>query len=179
MRDHREAAQPKEVGAAVGLGVEAAAKAASGRPDEQSAHAAAAARDDFLAEGIEHGRDRPLRQLEHHVPGEAVADDDVRGAEQEVAALRVAAEVQPVCGGQQLVSLERELVPLLGLLADREQAHLGPGHVEHLLGEDGPHVGELEQVLGAGIRVRPGVDEHRRTMLRRDHDRDRRPRDTG
>ena len=56
---------------------------------------------DVLAESVEHRLDRPFRQLQHHVPGEAVADDDIGGAEQEVTALRVAAEVEPLCRGQQ------------------------------------------------------------------------------
>ena len=55
---------------------------------------------------------------------------------------------------QQLVRLERQLVPLLRLLADREQAHLGRGDAEDLLGEDGAHVRELEQMLGTRVGVR-------------------------
>src|SRR5581483_10664074 len=71
--------------------------------------------------------------------------------------------------------LERELVALLGLLADRQQPHLGARQAEDLLGEDRAHVAELEQVLGARVRVRAAVEEHRRTVPRRDRDRDRRP----
>jgi hypothetical protein len=76
---------------------------------------------------------------------------------------------------EQGVSLERELVSLLGLFADREQPHLGIRDLEHFLGEDGAHLRELEQVLGPGIRVRAGVDEHRRAVPGRNDDGDRRP----
>ena len=38
--------------------------------------------------------------------------------------------------------------------------------LEDLLGEDGAHVAELEEVLGAGIGVGAGVDQHRRRRLR-------------
>ncbi len=74
--------------------------------------------------------------------------------------------------------LERQLVPLLRLLADREQPHLRVGDAEHLLGEDGAHRRELEQVLGPRVGVRSAVEEHRRA-LRRDRNRDRGPKDAG
>ena len=77
--------------------------------------------------------------------------------------------------GEQRVRLERQLVPLLGLLADREQPHLGIGSSEDLLGEDRAHVRELEQVLGSRVGVGAGVEQHRRAALRRDRDGDRRP----
>ena len=68
--------------------------------------------------------------------------------------------------------VERELVPLLRLLADREQAHAGPVDVEHLLREDRAHVAELEQVLGACLRVGARVDEDGGAVPGGDHDRD-------
>ena len=64
-----------------------------------------------------------LEQLQRDVAGEAVGDDDVGRAAQQVAALGVAGEVEPGRVAQQRVRLERQLVALLGLLADREQAH--------------------------------------------------------
>ena len=100
MRDHREPAQPEQIRAAVRVGIEALPEPAGGRPDEEAADPAAAARGDLLAQGVEDGRDRSLRQLESDVAGEAVADDDVCGAAEEVAALRVAAEVEPVRVGE-------------------------------------------------------------------------------
>ena len=76
---------------------------------------------------------------------------------------------------EELVRLERQLVALLVLLADRHQPDLRPLDAEDLLGEDRAHVRELEQVLGAGVRVRARVDEHARAALRRDDDGDPRP----
>ena len=77
-----------------------------------------------------------------------------------VAALGVALEAE-LARREQRVRLERQLVPLLRLLADREQAHVGPLDVEDLLGEDRAHVRELEQVLGPRVGVRAGVDAGR------------------
>ncbi len=70
------------------------------------------------------------------------------------------------------MGVERQLVPLLGLLADREQAHPGPLDAEHLLGEDRAHVTELEQMLGSGLGVGAGIDQDGRPVLGGDHDRD-------
>ena len=75
--------------------------------------------------------------------------------------------------------LERELVALLRLLADREQAHLGPFDVEDLVGEDRAHVRELEQVLRPRVRVRAGVEQDGRPLLRRDRHGDRGPHHAG
>ena len=68
--------------------------------------------------------------------------------------------------------LERQLVPLLGLLADREQPDGRLADLEQLLREHDAHVRELDEVLGARVGVRAGVDQDRRAAARRDHDRD-------
>ena len=80
-----------------------------------------------------------------------------------------------VARGEQAVRLLRRLVSLPGLLADREQADLGPRDLEDLLREDRPHRRELEQVLRLRFRVRARVDQHRRPAHGRDDDGDRRP----
>ena len=90
MRDHGEAAQPEQVRAAVGVGVEPGAETPRGRPDERAAELAGGGRGDLLAERVEQLLDRPLEQLQRDVAGEAVGDDDVGRAAQEVAALGVA-----------------------------------------------------------------------------------------
>ena len=115
------------------------------------------------------------------LPVKPSRDDDVDGALEQLAALDVARRSGGrVLGREQLVRLERELVALLRLLADREQPHLGLVDVEDLLGEDGAHVRELEQVLGARVGVRAAVEQHRRRRAeRRDRDRDRGPEDAG
>ena len=95
---------------------------------------------------------------------------------EEVAALDVSGEVQ-LAAAQELVRLDRELVALGRLLADREQAHLRVIAIEQLLGEDRAHVAELEQVLRPGIGARPGVDEHGGAAAGGDDGSDRGPED--
>ena len=75
--------------------------------------------------------------------------------------------------------IERELVALLGFLADGEEAHPRSRDREHLFREDRSHRGELEQVLGAAVGVRARVDQDRRPLPRRDRHRDRRPAHAG
>ena len=75
----------------------------------------------------------------------------------------------------QRVRLLRRLVPLRRLLADGEQADLGPCDLEDLLREDRAHRRELEQMLRLRLRVRARVDQHRRPAHGRDDDSDRRP----
>ena len=66
------------------------------------------------------------------------------------------------------VRLADQLVPLLGLLADREQGDGRVAEPDDLLGEDAAHVGELEEVLRPGVGVRARVDQDRRAAERRD-----------
>ena len=126
MRDHDEPAQAEEVGAAVRVGIETRAQPPRSGADEEPAEGSGRAGRDLLAQRVEQGANRPLDRLERDVAGEAVGDEDVGGALEDVAALGVAAEVE-LGGGEQLVRLERELVPLLRLLADREQPHARAG----------------------------------------------------
>jgi hypothetical protein len=164
--DHREAAQPQKVGAAVRVGVEPRAEPPGGGPDQQAAELAARAGGDLLPERVEQLLDRPLEQLERDVAGEPVANHDVGGEAQELPRLHVAGEVEPGLS-QERVSLERELVALLVLLADREQAHLGVAAVEDLLGEDGAHVRELDEVLGARVGMTTAMAGRWTPLIRR------------
>ena len=91
-----------------------------------------------------------------------------------VAALGVALEAK-VGALEQRVRLERQLVALLGLLADREEPDGGLATSRISSREDDAHVGELEEVLRARVCVRAGVDQHGRPAPRGDHDRDPRP----
>ena len=68
--------------------------------------------------------------------------------------------------------LERQLVSLFGLLADRQKPHLGIANPEDLLREDGAHVRELAQVLRPAVRVGAGVDQNRRPAPGGQDDRD-------
>src|SRR5688572_26307211 len=94
VRDHREPAEPEEVGAAVGVRVEAVPKPTGGRPDQQPAELSPGGLGDLLAQRVEQLLDRPLQQLQGDVPGEAVGDDDVGREAQQLARLRVPLEVE-------------------------------------------------------------------------------------
>src|SRR5205085_1805602 len=121
--------------------------------------------------------DRPLEELEADVSGEAVADDDVRRALEQLAALDIPAEAE-LARREERVRLERELVSLLGLLADREQAHVRLRDPEESLREDRAHVAELEQLVGPRVGVRARVEEDGGTASRRNGHRDRGAMDT-
>ena len=104
-------------------------------------------------------RDAALERLQRDVPREAVADDDVGGAARGGRAprrSRCSAASAPL---EELVRLADEPVALLRLLADREERDPRLANAERLLGEERAHVRELEQVLGAGVRVRAAVDQ--------------------
>ena len=89
-----EAPQAEEVGASVGVRIEAVAQSPRRRADQQAAEFSPGRRADFAAQLVEQLADRPLEELERDVAGEAVRDDDVRGSAQEVARLGVAREVE-------------------------------------------------------------------------------------
>ena len=57
------------------------------------------------------------------------------------------------------MGVEGQRVPLLVLFADREQLDLRALDPEQLVAEDRAHVTELEQVLRAGVRVGPGIEQ--------------------
>src|SRR5439155_1461280 len=137
VRDQRQATQTEEIRAAVGVGIEAVAEAPRGRADEQAAELPRRGGGDLSAKRVEEGADRALEGLENDVAGATVGDDDGVGAAEDVATLRVAAEVQVACG-EEVVRLERQLVALLAFLADREEAHLRLCELEDPLCEVGP-----------------------------------------
>ena len=88
MRDHRESLQANKVRTAIGLGVELVTEPFRGRADQETADLAGRCRGDLLAERVKQLLDRSLKQLERHVPREAVSDDHVGRAAQQVADLR-------------------------------------------------------------------------------------------
>ena len=108
-----------------------------------------------------HGQDAlddPLRDLEGDVPGEAVADDDVGDAGEQVLALDVADEAQ----GRRLEPVEglaHEVVALALFLADAHQADPGVLQADDRLHEDLAHDRELDEVVGLAVGVGPDVDE--------------------
>src|SRR5829696_7808304 len=139
--DHREAAEAEQVRAAVRVRVERRAEPSGRRSDQETAELPARRRFDLLAQRVQHRLDRAFEQLQGDIAGEAVADDDVRGPGEQVPALGIAGELE-LARRQERVRLERELVSLLRLLADREQAHLRARDPEHLLREHRTHVAE-------------------------------------
>ena len=81
MRDHGEAAQAEQVGAAVGVRVEPRAQPRAPPAGSAGRRACRAASRRSPSRSASSTRlDRPLEQLQRHVAGEAVADDDVGGA---------------------------------------------------------------------------------------------------
>ncbi len=119
----RPARAAEQVCAAVGVGVRAGGKAAGGGPDQEPAQLAERGLRDLLAEALDHGADRPLERLQRDVAREPVGDDDVCGLASR-SRLRCCRRSERA-GREQAVRLEHELVALLRLLADREQAYLG------------------------------------------------------
>ncbi len=176
--DDCEPLEAEQIAAPVRVGVEPTAQAAERRTDHEAAERPSSRGDDLLAQRLEHGPDRALEHLQRHVAREAVADDDLGRALEQQAPLDVPDKADPV-RGKQLVGLADEPVALLRLLADREQTDLRVGEVQDLLGEDRPHVRELEQVLGTRVGVRAGVDQDRRPASRRDRRGDGGPGDLG
>src|SRR6266496_2868869 len=109
----------QQVGAAVRVRVEPRAQPSRGGADQQTTELAPRRRADLLPQGVEELLDGAFQQLQRDVAGEPVRDDDVRGAAQQLARLGVATEVE-TAAGEELVRLERQLIALLRLLADRE-----------------------------------------------------------
>src|SRR6266566_3161391 len=178
MRDYGQPAQPEQIRASIGIGIETLAEPARGRPDQQTAELGPSAGGDLVSQGTEDSGNRPFERLENDVAGEAVANDHVGGPFEQVAAFGVAPEVEVALLDQQAMRLERQLVSLLRLLADREQAHLRSEDAQDLLREDGAHVRELPQVLRTAVGIRARVDQHRGAAPRRENNSDRRPVDT-
>ena len=157
MRDDDEPAQPEKVRTPVGLRVEPLPQSPRRRPDEQSAELPPQRGGHLCPERIERRLDRPLEELERDVSREAVADDHVSGAREQVSPLRVADEAEAT-RLQLRVGLPDEAVPLLRLLADREEGDLGLLDSQDLLGEQRAHLCELNEVLRLRIGVRAGVE---------------------
>ena len=115
----------------------------------------------LLQHADHHRRDR-LIELEHDVPDEAVADDDVdrpavAAARWQIAPFNVPLEVDAGVS-QQLVRLLHHGVSLFRFLADAQQPHDRVVAAEHVLGIHGAQAGELDQLLRRAIDVRARVE---------------------
>ena len=127
--DHGDAAEPEEVGAAVGVRVEGLVEGQERREQGVGGRRVLGAGVERLQEGFDDRRQAAFEGLEHDVAGEPVAKGNVRHAGEDVPALDVPVEAQIGRGAEQRVRLEAELVALLVLLADRrehEDRHLRP-----------------------------------------------------
>src|SRR5688572_22169205 len=119
--DEDDAVDAEQRRAAVLGVVELLLQALEGGPHEERAELRLEVATDLLARALGNVADHGLGQLEHHVAGEAVGDDHVHLAPQDVPALDVADEVHVRRLGQQAVRLLAELVALARLLADRQE----------------------------------------------------------
>ena len=117
---------------------------------------------------------QPFADLQRHVPGESIADDDVRLAAVDVARLHVPDEAERRCL-EQAVRFARQLVALAFLLADREQPHARRRQAEADAGVDAAHDGELQQVLGPALDAGAHVEQDGGMPACRDGDCERRP----
>jgi len=87
-------AQTEQVGATLRFGIDLVAKAAQSRTQQQAAEASARGGHRRVAHRTEHRLGDALHQLERHIPREAVRDDHVGDARDDVPALDVAYEAK-------------------------------------------------------------------------------------
>lgn len=153
-----DAADAEEGGAAVLGVVEALLPGLEGLLGEESADLRSDGGAQVFAEGGADEFGQAFAGLEGDVADEAVADDDVGAAIEEVAAFDVADDVE--AGGAK----KGEGFPGLGValgvfFADGEQADAGVGDVEDAAGVEVAHDGELEEVCGVGVDVGADIEE--------------------
>ena len=170
MRDHDEAAQAEEVGAAVRLGVEPRPDAPRRGADEEPAELPA-----HDASSSERSEPRivrivPSSAFSATLPGEAVGDDDV-GRPSSSHLLSVFPANRSRSPRRSSWASRASWFPSPPPRRSRG-ADLRLGDAQDLLREDRAHVRELDEVLGPGVGVRAGVDEDARAAAGRQHDRD-------
>ncbi len=110
--------------------------------------------------------------LEQGVADQAVGDDDVGGALEEVAALDVADVVEVGRGLEQVAGLFDDAGALALFAADVHEGHARLLDAEHVAGQFVGHDAVLPEVLGLGLGVGAGVDEHERPVEDRHGDGD-------
>src|SRR5690606_24461210 len=104
-----------------------------------------------------------LVELQQHIAGEAIRDQNVADAGDDVATLDVAHEIEPA-PLQEAVGLHGELIPLLRLLSDVQEADPRARTAQHVLRVHGAQASELEEVAGLAVHARPPIDEDDRVL---------------
>ena len=152
--DDDDPAQADQVGAAVGVRVEARS---AGRAPRAGSAVRPACRARVAVTSVRSASRSslivPSSSLRHDVAGEAVGDDDVRRAGEQLAALGVAARSRGRCVASRACAASVSSLPFSGSSPIESSRTSGRATLEHLLGEDRAHVAELEQVLGPCVGV--------------------------
>ena len=163
MADDADTFDAQERGAAILGIIEALLERIEGLAGEDIPHLGGDGAGKRLLEHSDDGVHHALADFQGHVADEAVADDDVDVAAEEVAALDVAHEVEGQGRLPQApVGLPHHFVPLGGFFPDGEQPHPRALHPEHHPVVDLAHDGKLLQVLWAAVNVGAHVEQHRR-----------------
>ncbi len=158
MADDADAADAEQGSTAVFGVVEAAAELIEGTAGEHGADLGGDGAGEGLAERVADEAADALTGFEGDVADEAVADDDVRGAIEDVAALDVADEVKRECL-EERQGFPGEFVALGFFLADGEQADAGAGDLEDAAGIHFTHDGELLEVVRLAVNVGSDVKQ--------------------
>jgi hypothetical protein len=147
-------------------------------PRQQVSDAGAERRRQFLVQQRLHRVDQPLADLQRHVSGEAVADDDVDVASVHVAAFDVAGKIDG-CGLEQLVGVAGQIVSFTLFLSDRQQSDAWRTTAQRYPRVGGAHDRELDEMLRPAFDGRTGIEEHHGLPAGRDNRGERRAIDAG
>ena len=156
-----DSADAEQRGAAVLGVVEALFEVAEGLAGEERADLGGDGGLQGFAEGDGDELGGAFAGLEGDVADEAVADDDVGVAVEEVAAFDVADEVDVGELAEEGQGVAGEGVALGVFFADGEQADAGAVDAEDVAGVHVAHDGELDEVVGVGVDVGAYVEEER------------------
>src|SRR6185503_4125207 len=172
-----DAVEPNKARSIVTTRVQPATQRLESRPCDEALHTTQQAAAKLLLQEGAHEPSDTLHRLQRDVADEPVADDDVDVGVEDPVALDETDVVQPAAG-EQLAGLTHGLVALDVLDADVQEADARPRDLQHVLGDDGPHQRELQQVLGRAADVRAEIEHVGRTRDSRHGGNDRRPIDT-
>ena len=158
MGDDARSVDAEERHAAVFVGVGFLFDAAERVPSEPRASHTNGALFQFAFEPPENGVGDGLYRLQHDVPDETVADNDLDGIFEKVVSLDISAEVESACA-KEFKCFPSELVALFVFGADGDESDRGVGVAEDVTGVGGAHDCVLYQLPRGGVGVGSGVDE--------------------